>query len=35
VSLIPDYVVELTKEDIANKNDAQLNKAIEILLKNP
>ncbi len=35
VSLTPDYVVELTDQDIANKNDAQLNKAIEILLKNP
>jgi len=34
VGLTPDYVVELTEEDIANKNDAQLNKAIEILLKN-
>jgi carboxyl-terminal processing protease len=34
VGLTPDYVVELTKEDIANKNDAQLKKAIEILLNN-
>lgn len=34
VGLTPDYVVELTEEDIANKNDAQLKKAIEILLNN-
>lgn len=33
VGLTPDYVVEITKEDIANKNDSQLKKAIEILLK--
>ncbi|MEA5078938.1 MAG: S41 family peptidase [Anaerolineaceae bacterium] len=34
VGLTPDYVVELTEEDITNKNDAQLKKAIEILLNN-
>ncbi len=34
VGLTPDYVVELTEEDINNKNDAQLNKAIDILLNN-
>lgn len=34
VGLTPDYVVEFTEEDIANKNDVQLKKAIEILLNN-
>lgn len=31
--LTPDYEVLFTKEDIENKNDVQLNKAIELLLK--
>lgn len=34
VGLTPDFEVKLTDEDVANKNDVQLNKAIEILLKN-
>lgn len=34
VGLTPDYVVKFTEEDIANKNDVQLKKAIEILLNN-
>jgi carboxyl-terminal processing protease len=35
VGLTPDYVVELTNEDINNKNDKQLIKAIELLLQEP
>ncbi len=31
--LTPDYVVEMTKTDIDNKKDPQMDKAIEILLK--
>jgi len=31
--LTPDYEVLLSKKDIENKNDAQLNKAVELLLK--
>ncbi|MFA5937138.1 MAG: S41 family peptidase [Candidatus Paceibacterota bacterium] len=31
--LTPDYKISLTSKDIENKNDAQLNKAIELLLK--
>jgi carboxyl-terminal processing protease len=31
--LTPDYIVEVTEEDIENKKDAQLDKAVEILLK--
>ncbi len=34
VGLTPDYVVELTEEDITNQNDVQVKKAIEILLNN-
>lgn len=32
IGIEPDYLVEFSEEDIANNNDAQLNKAIEILL---
>lgn len=31
--LVPDYVVELTKEDIENKKDPQMEKAVELLLR--
>lgn len=31
--LIPDYIVESTSQDISTKNDPQMNKAVEILLK--
>jgi carboxyl-terminal processing protease len=34
VGLTPDYVVEFTDEDLANNNDVQLLKAVEILLEN-
>jgi carboxyl-terminal processing protease len=33
--LEPDYVVTLTQKDIETKNDAQMNKAVEILRKEP
>jgi len=32
VGLMPDFIVELTEEDIANELDPQLDKAIEVLL---
>jgi len=31
--LTPDYVVEITEKDLANKVDPQMNKAVELLLK--
>ena len=31
--LIPDYLVEITKKDLENKKDPQLEKAVELLLK--
>ena len=31
--LTPDFVVEMTKEDMLNKKDPQMDKAVEILLK--
>jgi len=31
--LTPDYEILFTKKDIEQKNDVQLNKAIELLLK--
>jgi carboxyl-terminal processing protease len=34
IGLTPDYVVEFTDEDLANNNDVQLLKAVEILLEN-
>ena len=32
--LTPDYEVSFTKKDIENKNDVQLNKAVDLLLSN-
>ncbi len=32
IGLTPDYIVELTEEDLANDLDPQLDKAIEVLL---
>ncbi len=33
VGIQPDYVVELTEEDVANNKDPQLDKAVELLLQ--
>lgn len=33
IGITPDYVVDFTDEDIENKEDVQLNKAVEILLE--
>ena len=32
IGLMPDYIVELTEDDVANERDPQLDKAIEVLL---
>lgn len=32
IGLTPDYIVELTEDDLANERDPQLDKAIEVLL---
>jgi C-terminal processing protease CtpA/Prc len=34
IGLEPDYVVEFTEEDFENDIDPQLDKAIELLIKN-
>ena len=33
--LVPDYEVKITPKDLETKNDSQMNKAVEILRKEP
>ncbi|MEK7607837.1 MAG: S41 family peptidase [Patescibacteria group bacterium] len=33
--IVPDYVVELSADDVKNKNDKQMDKAVELLSKEP